>query len=87
MASMSASESKADMSTRLIRKMKLSSLFALDIVDGAIRSFLDRLSVQRDPQRKGAWRFAPYDLQGAYGLASRPLTNGLEALLSEIPVT
>ena len=87
MASMSASESKADMSTRLIRKMKLSSLFALDIVDGAIRSFLDRLSVQRDQHRKAAWRCTPNDVEGAYGLTSRPLSNGLEALLAEILVT
>jgi hypothetical protein len=67
--------------------MKLSPLLALDIVDGAIRSPLVSLSVQRDPHRKGAWRFAPDDLKGAYGLASRPLSNGLEALLSEILVT
>jgi hypothetical protein len=67
--------------------MKLSALLALDIADGAIRSFLDGLSVQRDPHRKAAWRFAPNDLKGAYGLTSRPLSNGLEALLSEIPVT
>jgi hypothetical protein len=67
--------------------MKLSSLLALDIVDGAIRSPLVGLSVQRDPQRKAAWRFAPNDLKGANGLASRPLSNGLEALLSEILVT
>jgi hypothetical protein len=45
MALMSASESKVDMSTRLIRKMKLPALLALDIVDGAIRGFLDSLSV------------------------------------------
>jgi hypothetical protein len=71
----------------LIRKMKLSALLALDIVDGAIRGFLDSLSVQRNPHRKAAWCFAPNDLKGAYGLASRPLSNGLEALPSEILVT
>jgi len=65
----------------------LSALLALDIVDGAIRSPLVGLSVQRDQHRKAAWRFTPNDVEGAYGLASRPLSNGVEALLAEILVT
>jgi hypothetical protein len=71
----------------LIRKMKLSALLALDIVDGAIRSPLVGLSVQRDPHRKAAWHFAANDVEGAYGLTTGPMSDGLEALLSEIPVT
>jgi hypothetical protein len=67
--------------------MKLSALLALETADGAIRSSLGGLSVQRDPHRKASWRLASNDLKGAYGLTSRPLSNGLKALLSEILVT
>jgi hypothetical protein len=67
--------------------MKISTLLALNVADGAIGSFLVGLSVQRDPDRKAARRFFSDDANGAYGLTPRPLSDGLKAFLSQGLVT
>jgi hypothetical protein len=67
--------------------MEMSSLLALHAIDRAIGDFLVGLSVQRHPDRKTAARYLiSNDVNSAYGLASRPLSNSLQALLSESPV-
>ena len=63
--------------------MEMSSLLALDAIDRAIGDFLVGLAVQRYPDRKTARFLIPNNLDAAHGLASRPVLNGLQALLSE----
>jgi hypothetical protein len=66
--------------------MKMSSLLALDATDCAIGNFFVGLPVQRDPDRKTTrWLVSNY-LNTANGLAPRPLSNSLQALLAESPV-
>jgi hypothetical protein len=66
--------------------MELPSLLTLDAIDRAIGDFLVGLAVQRHPDRKAAGCFISNDLNAANGLAPRPLSNSLQALLSESPV-
>ena len=66
--------------------MEKSSLLALDAIDRAIGGFFVGRSVQRHPDRKCAARVVPDDLNGADGFAPGPLSNGLQALLSQRPV-
>jgi hypothetical protein len=66
--------------------MKMSSLLALDATDRAIGNFFVGLPVQRNPDRKTTrWLVSNY-LNTANGLAPRPLSNSLQALLAESPV-
>src|ERR1700686_4494650 len=66
--------------------MKMSSLLALDATDRAIGNFFVGLPVQRNQDRKTTrWLISNY-LNTANGLAPRPLSNSLQALLAESPV-
>jgi hypothetical protein len=65
--------------------MEMSSLLALHAIDRAIGDFLVGLSVQRHPDRKTARYLISNDVNSAYGLASRPLSNSLQALLWRAP--
>lgn len=69
-----------------IIQMEMPSLLALHAIDGAVGGFLVGLSIQRDPDRKTAGHIVPDDLNAADGLAAGPLSNGLQALLSESSV-
>jgi hypothetical protein len=66
--------------------MEMPPLLALDAIDRAIGNFLVGLSVQRHADGKAARCSLPNDLDAGNGLASRPLPNGVKALLSENPV-
>jgi hypothetical protein len=66
--------------------MEKSPLLAPDAIDRAIGSLFIGLSVQRHPDRKSARRRVPDDLNGANGLAPGPLSDGLQALLSQSAV-
>jgi hypothetical protein len=67
--------------------MEKPPLLAPDAIDRAIGDPLVGLSVQCHPDRKSARRIVPDDLNGANGLAPGPLSDGLQALLSQSPVT
>ena len=67
--------------------MEKPALLALDAIDGAIGRFLVGVSVQCHPDRKCARRLVPDDLNGANGLAAGPLSDGLQALLSQSAIT
>jgi hypothetical protein len=66
--------------------MEMPPLLALDAIDRAIGNSLIGLSVQRHADGKAARCSLPNDLDAGNGLASRPLPNGVKALLSENPV-
>ena len=66
--------------------MEMPPLLTLDAIDRAIGNFLVGLSVQRHADGKAAGCSMSNDLNAGYGLAPRPLPDGLKALLSESPV-
>jgi hypothetical protein len=66
--------------------MEMPSLLTLDATDCAIGDLLVGLPVQRDPDRKAARHFGPNDVNAANGLAPGPLSNSLQALLSQSSV-
>src|SRR5260370_39215996 len=66
--------------------MEMPSLLTPDVIDRAIGDLLVGLTVQRHPDRKTARCFISNNLNAANGLAPGPLSNGLQALLSEGPV-
>ncbi len=74
-------------SSGLIIQVEKSPLLALHATDRTIGSFPVGLSVQRYPDGKSARRLVPDDLNGANGLAPGPLSDGLQALLSQSAVT
>ena len=61
-------------------------LLAHHAINGAIGGFLVGFAVQGYPDRKTAGCIVPYDLDTANVLAAGPLSNGLQALLSESAV-
>src|ERR1700675_3968956 len=63
--------------------MEMPSLLAHYAIDGAIGGLPVSLAVQGYPDRKTAGCIVSDDLDAANGLAARPLSNGLQALLSE----
>jgi hypothetical protein len=63
--------------------MKIPPLLTLNVVGRAIGDSLLGLPVQRHADRKAAWSCIANDVNGAHGLASGPLSDGLQALLSE----
>jgi hypothetical protein len=67
--------------------MEMSPLLAPDAIDGTVGDSLVGLAVQCHPDRKSARRLVPDDLNGANGLAPGPLSDGLQALLSQSAVT
>jgi hypothetical protein len=71
----------------LVIQMEMPPLLALHATDRTICSFPVGLSVQRHPDGKSARRLVPDDLDGANGLAPGPLSDGLQALLSQSAVT
>jgi hypothetical protein len=73
--------------TALVVQMEMSSLLALHATDRTIGSSPVGLSVQRHPDGKSARHLVPDDLDGANGLAPGPLSDGLQALLSQSAVT
>jgi hypothetical protein len=62
------------------------SLLTLDRGHGAIRDFLICLPVQRDSHRKAGRAVVPNDLNAADAFATRPLSNRLQTIFSEIRV-
>jgi hypothetical protein len=64
----------------------MTSLLALDAGDRTVGRFHVGLSVQCHPHRKTARCIVSKDLNAGNGLASGPLSNGLQALLSESPI-
>jgi hypothetical protein len=64
----------------------MPSFLALDAVDGAIGGSLVGLPVQRHPDSEPAPTVVSNDLDAADGLASGPMSNGLQALFSESAV-
>jgi hypothetical protein len=70
----------------LVVQVEKAPLLALDATDRAIGDFFVGRSVQRHPDRKCAGRLVPDDLNGADRLAPGPMSNGLQALLSQRPV-
>ena len=70
----------------LVIQMEKPPLLALDATDRAIGKLLVGVSVERHPDRKAARRFSPDDVNGADALATRPLPDGVEALLAQRPV-
>jgi hypothetical protein len=71
---------------QLIGQVKMPSLLALNADHRAIGDFLVGLPVQRHPDRKADRRIISNDLNAANGFAPGPLSDGLQALLSESPV-
>jgi hypothetical protein len=67
--------------------MEKSSLLAPDAIDRTIGGPLVGLAIQGHPDRKPARRLVPDDLNGANGLAPGPMSDGLQALLSQSAVT
>jgi hypothetical protein len=68
------------------RQVKMPSLLTLDRGHGAISDFLICLPVQRDSHRKAGRAVVPNDLNAADALATRPLSNRLQTIFSEIRV-
>jgi hypothetical protein len=66
--------------------MEMPSLLTLYATDCAIGDLLVGLAVQRHANRKTAPHFGSNDLNAANGLAPGPLSNSLQALLSESSV-
>jgi hypothetical protein len=66
--------------------MEMSPLLALDAIDRAIGDLLVGRSIQRHPDLKAARRIDPDNLNGGNGLAPGPMSNGLQALLSQSAV-
>src|SRR5258708_89656 len=67
-------------------QVKLPSLLALNADDRAISNFLVCLPVQGHPDRKITRPVVSNDSNTADGFTARPLSNRLQALLSESPV-
>jgi hypothetical protein len=67
--------------------MEMSALLPLDAADRAICSSLVGPAIQRDLDRKAARRFLSNDANGAYRFTPGPLSDSLDALLSESLVT
>jgi hypothetical protein len=75
------------LSHALIRQMEILPFLALDVADRAIGRLPWSVSIERDLDRKAAWRFLSDDADGAYGLAPRPLSDSLKTFLAEGLVT
>ena len=67
--------------------MEVLPFLALDVAARAIGRLLWGVSIERDLDRKTAWRFFSDDADGAYGLAPGPLSDSLKTFLAEGLVT
>jgi hypothetical protein len=67
----------------LFSKVKMPSLLALHVGERAIGGLFVSLPIQRHSDGEAAWRIFSNDLDTAYRFASRPLTDGFQALFSE----
>ena len=67
--------------------MEILPFLALDVADRAIGRLPWSVSIERDLDRKAAWRFLSDDADGAYGLAPRPLSDSIKTFPSEGLVT